>query len=191
MKALVLDGSLSGDETLAMPREILTAELGYRGWEVEVALLRDLQIADCSGCYSCWIATPGICRVNDAGRDLARKAAVCDLLIFLTPVTFGGYSSELKKAVDRLIPNILPFFEKVGGEIHHSKRYESIPGLVVIGMTASTDEERDATFRKVVERNATNFRSPAHAVGILGTTWAGDEVRREVGMMLAAVGVEL
>ena len=174
-----------------MPREILTAELGYRGWEVEGALLRDLQIADCSGCYTCWIATPGICRVNDAGRDLARKAAVCDLLVFLTPVTFGGYSSELKKAVDRLIPNILPFFEKVGGEIHHARRYTEIPRLLVLGMTTKSDDERDGLFRRIVERNAVNFRSPAHAVGILTTAWAGDEVRREVVMLLAAVGVEL
>jgi len=191
LKALVLDGSPPGEEALAMPREILTAELGYRGWEVEGALLRDLQIADCSGCYTCWIATPGICRVNDAGRDLARKAAVCDLLVFLTPVTFGGYSSELKKAVDRLIPNILPFFEKVGGEIHHARRYSEIPRLLVLGMTTKSDDERDTLFRRIVERNATNFRSPAHAVGVLTATWAGDEVRREVGMLLAAVGVEL
>ncbi len=179
-----------GDEALAIPREILTAELAYRGWEVEGALLRELQIADCSGCYTCWIATPGICRVDDAGRDLARKAALCELLVFLTPVTFGGYSSELKKAVDRLLPNILPFFEKVGGEIHHARRYTENPRLLVVGMTTTRDDERDAIFRKLVERNATNLRSPAHAVGVLGTSWAGDEVRREVSMLLAAAGVE-
>jgi hypothetical protein len=191
VKAVVLDGSLTGDETLAMPREILAAELGFRDWEVEAALLRELRIADCAGCYSCWIATPGLCRVNDAGRDVARLTAVCDLLVFLTPITFGGYSSELKKAVDRLIPNISPFFENLGGEIHHRRRYPAAPALLAIGLAPDRDDERAGIFRRLVERNAINLRSPAHAAAVVGLGWGGDELRREILMALAAAGVEV
>jgi multimeric flavodoxin WrbA len=45
--------------------------------------------------------TPGECVIKDAGCDVARDVSHSDLVILLTPMSFGGYSSELKKAVDR------------------------------------------------------------------------------------------
>jgi len=43
---------------------------------------------------------------------------------FLTPITFGGYSSSLKKnGGSSKIQNVLPFFQQVNGETHHQKRY--------------------------------------------------------------------
>jgi multimeric flavodoxin WrbA len=189
LRALVLDGSLAGDESLAMPREILTAELGYRGWTVEAAILRDLQIADCAGCYGCWIKTPGTCVVNDAGRDVARLAVQSDLVVLLTAVTFGGYSSELKKAVERMIPILSPFFEKVGGEMHHAGRYRDYARILAVGMAREPDDERDRIFRTLVERNAINMRAPAQAAGVMLTTWTGDQVRETIGRLLVGVGV--
>lgn len=72
------------------------------GWEVEPFILHDMEIHHW-GCFGCWVQTPGVCVIDDAGRDVARAVIQSDLAVFLIPVTFGGYSSELKKAVDRLI----------------------------------------------------------------------------------------
>ncbi len=60
-------------------------------------------------------ADPGECARDDDGRRVAREVIRSNLAVFLTPVTFGGYSSVLKGAVDRLIPLGSPFFARVGG----------------------------------------------------------------------------
>ncbi len=119
------------------------------------------------GCFGCWVRSPGVCVIDDAGREVARLAARCDLLVFLTRLTFGGYSAELKKAVDRLIPNISPFFTKVRGEVHHRLRYAGAPRLLAVGLARQPDEEADGIFRTLLERNAVNMRSPAHAAVIV------------------------
>ena len=72
--------------------------------------------------------------LQDGGHVVTRAFIQSDLAIFLTPVTFGGYSSQLKKAVDHLIPNILPFFRTVKGETRHHKRYAHYPNLLVLGV---------------------------------------------------------
>ena len=107
-----------------------TTKLQERGWEVEHILLREKNIGNCAGDFFCWVRSPGVCNVNDDNRTLAAAIMNSDLMIYLTPVTFGGYSSELKRMVDHQIQNILPFFAKVWkGETHHQPRYDQIPGL--------------------------------------------------------------
>jgi len=49
------------------------------------------------GCFGCWNKTPGTCVMKDDSAKIAKAVVNSDLLIFLTPITFGGYSSELKK----------------------------------------------------------------------------------------------
>ena len=165
MNALVLDGSRDGKESriLAVLREVL-ANAGYA---VDVVALRDKTIAPCLGCFGCWVKTPGECVIDDDGRLVARSLARGDLIVYFTPVTFGGVSSELKKALDRMIPNILPFFASYHGETHHVKRYRRSPSLAALGILPSADAEAEAVFRTLIEHNATNLQSPRSATAIL------------------------
>jgi multimeric flavodoxin WrbA len=103
--------------------------------------------------------------IDDDGRETTRKAIQSDLLVFLTPVTFGGYSSELKKAIDRTIPISLPYFESYKGQIHHKKRYKKYPKLLVIGVQ-EPGLEGEETFLALAERNRLNFRPPTYAAGV-------------------------
>jgi len=116
MKATILNGATGDDVLTRRATDTLTGLLQAGGCEVEQIRLEELDIAPCLGCFGCWVKTPGVCVIDDAGRDLAKKAIQCDLLTFVTPITFGGYSYQLKKAADRLIPLILPYFQLVGGE---------------------------------------------------------------------------
>ncbi|MCK5309215.1 MAG: flavodoxin family protein, partial [Thermoplasmata archaeon] len=133
MKALIFNGSKEEDASLKITQEAMESELKKMGWQVETLLLHEMNIAPCLGCFGCWIKTPGICVINDDGRIIPEKIVQSDLMVFLTSITFGGYSSELKKALDRAIPMLLPFFRKVNGETHHVMRYEKYPKLLVIG----------------------------------------------------------
>ncbi len=73
------------------------------------------RIGPCMGDFFCWTRSPGECTQDDDNREISRTFVGSDLVVFLTPVIFGGYSSELKRALDHLIPNISPFFVTLGG----------------------------------------------------------------------------
>jgi hypothetical protein len=172
MDAVVLDGSR--DETGQNVLATLLGTLAGAGFEAEVIRLREMAIAPCLGCFGCWIKTPGDCVIDDEGRQTARAAARCDLLVYFSPVTFGGVSSELKKAVDRLIPNISPFFARVQGETHHQRRYPRCPSLIGLGTLPQPDREAETIFKTLVERNALNFRSPRTAAAVVALDGTSD-----------------
>ena len=185
MKATILNGATGDDVLTRSATDALIALLQAGDCEVEQIRLEKLDIAPCRGCFSCWVKTPGICVIDDIGRDVAKRAIQCDLLTFVTPITFGGYSFQLKKAADRLIPLILPYFQLVGGEIHHQKRYASYPLLLGLGTLPEPNEAQEQLFRTLVRRNAINFRSPNHAATVVGTQ---HEDRKMDGELKAVLG---
>jgi multimeric flavodoxin WrbA len=167
-RTLVLNGALTGDETLGSVEEELFALLRDARTEIRSYSMRDISLAHCQGCFECWTRTPGLCKTDgDAGREIAAAIVKSDLVVILTPVTFGGYSSEIKKAMDRVICLVLPFFRRVDGEVHHSRRYRKYPALAAIGVLGAPDEEEERIFRTLVQRNALNMDSPVTAVCLL------------------------
>lgn len=184
MQAVILDGSRTGEDALSAAHGILLDELPRMGWETETFVLRELDISYCQGCFECWVKTPGVCVSTGAGRDIAKAVIQSDLTVFLTPVTFGGYSSELKKAVDHLIGLVSPFFLRIGGETHHKRRYARYPRLLGVGALSQADEESERIFTTLVERNAINMHSPSHAAGVVLDTWSAADVRAEVRPLL-------
>jgi multimeric flavodoxin WrbA len=164
MKALVLDGSIKKDEISENLRRDLLEYLRVKKYEVNMRILREEKIAGCLGCFGCWLKTPGNCVIKDAGYDLPNEVIHSDVVFLLTPITFGMYSSELKKALDRFpCPVLLPFFKKVDGEIHHAPRYAKYPILVAVGSLPDEDKESEETFRTLVCRNAINLHTKAAA----------------------------
>lgn len=187
MKALILNGLRKTDETIY---EIISDALKGMGWEVSGIRLRDKEIAPCQGCFGCWIKTPGVCVINDEGREAVKMAVQSDLMVFLTPVTFGGYSSELKKAVDRLIPVVLPLFTNIRGEMHHKPRYLKYPHLVGIGVLHQPDEESEQIFKTLVARNAINLHSPSNAAGIVLRDDGPEKMRKKIKDILTSRWME-
>ncbi len=177
MEALIFDGSKEGDEVLRIAHNVIKQDLKRMGWKVNSFTLREIRIAPCRGCFDCWLKTPGICITNDAGRHTTSVAVCSDLWIFITPITFGGYSSELKKAIDRILPIFIPVFTKVDGEVHHRLRYEKHPTLIGVGRIVHEGEDYKNTFRKLIARNAINFRSPHHIVEILLPNYTIEQIK--------------
>jgi len=189
MRALILNGSRKADKVFDDIVNVLVHSLKKSDYEVDCIILHKSEISDCDGCFSCWIKTPGICVVDDDGRDIAIKHIQSDLLILLTPITFGGYSSELKKAIDRLIPNELPFYIKIHEEIHHEPRYEQYPSLIGVGVLSHPDEESEKIFKKLVSRNAINLHSPKYSEGVVYLDDSIKDLEEKVGVILGKVGV--
>lgn len=160
MKALILNGEEQNCLSLNHFSKSIKKELNANDFEVEEVLLKEKKIADCLGCFDCWVKTPGICIIDDFGRKAAAKLINSELVVFLTPVVFGSYSYQLKKALDRMIPLISPYFKKVKGEIHHKKRYSKYPSILAVGILEEENEIQSQIFKKLVERNSINFHSP-------------------------------
>ena len=108
----------------------------------------------------------------------------------LTPVTFGGYSSELKKALDHLAPNILPILARFGGETHHPMRYGRTPALAVFGILPEPDAECEKIFETLVRRNVLNMRPPVWVSGVFFRSQPPDEIPERIRELLGRTGVK-
>lgn len=188
MKALILDGSVGENNTIEVVHRMLVDELNRHGWKSQTYVGKDMNIAYCAGCFGCWIKTPGVCRIDDAAREVATTAIRSDLVILITPITFGGYSSEAKKLLDRMVPILSPFFTKVGGEIHHIKRYKKYPSLLAIGVLPKPDEIAEGIFTSLVSRNAINMQGPVYTSGVV-TPGRPDVIKDKIKSLLDRVGV--
>jgi len=186
--AVVLNGALAGDETLAPVEAALLELLRETGAGVRDFQLREIPLAHCQGCFECWLDTPGLCKTDgDAGREITGALIGSDLLVLLTPVTFGGYSSEIKKVLDRSICIVSPFFRRIDGEVHHKRRYKRYPAVAAVGVLREPDEEQERIFNTLVERNALNFDSPATAVCVLPAGAPAGVVRDRLAASLEPV----
>lgn len=190
--ALLLDGGSGDDPTLALVHYTIDETLTAGGWDVDDWCLRRETIAWCVGCFGCWVRTPGVCVHTDAGREVAARVVRSDLLVYLTPVTFGGYSSELKKALDHAIPILLPDLKKTGSGTRHPQRYERAHDLLAVGTVPAgeADSTEAHTFRRLVERNAMNLRPSRWAAGVVEGGTDDREVRVAVGALLGRIGVD-
>ena len=163
MKTLILDGSQPNDPISAKIKTSLQAQLS----NVETLVLCEQKIGNCAGDFFCWVRSPGMCNTNDDNRIIAEKIMQIDLVIYLTPVTFGGYSSALKRMVDHQIQNISPFFATIDGEIHHQPRYQSYPDVLAVGWMDQPNAQSEAVFRQLVRRNAINMYASTSVTGLV------------------------
>lgn len=163
MKTLILDGSHVNNPRAVNIINALQRHLP----DAETVVLREQTIGNCAGDFFCWVRSPGICNTDDDNRIIAAKVMHSDLLVYLTPVTFGGYSFELKRMVDHQIQNILPYFANIEGEVHHQKRYKHYPNLLTIGWMDEPNSQAKAIFRHLVHRNAINMYAKTSVCGLV------------------------
>ncbi|MEJ2252488.1 MAG: flavodoxin family protein [Candidatus Lokiarchaeota archaeon] len=162
MKVLILNGMRNQTPTMDSLLNEIVESMNNKGWDVESVVLRDKKITPCQGCFDCWVKTPGVCKTEDYGREILKKIIESNLIIQVTPITFGGYSSELKKVLDRSIPELFPFFKYFDGEIHHEHRYKNRASIIVLGFLKDDDIKKEDVFKELVYRNSLNFGAPLH-----------------------------
>ncbi|MDC7239496.1 MAG: NAD(P)H-dependent oxidoreductase [Spirochaetales bacterium] len=134
--------------------------------------VRFFNIADeerqpCAGCFGCWIKTPGACIYKDGLDAVQREDFGSDRVLFLCPVTWGGYSPALKLYLDRSICRVLPFLVSHRGETHHPPRYEHNPQLFLAGYGSSLSTEESELFKKIGENLDDNLSSNSLNTAVL------------------------
>lgn len=124
--------------------------------------LREMNIAYCTGCWGCWVKTPGECAARDDSADVCRAAINADLLLLASPLRMGFISALLKKSLDKMIPLVHPYIVADQGEAHHRARYDAYP---LMGLLLEQDPDPDADAEDVaitadiLSRTALNLKS--------------------------------
>ncbi len=188
MNVLVLNGIAKENSGLDAVSCAICSTFQSADCPTSVFRLRDHHIAPCVGCYSCWTKTPGMCVIDDDARDIAGRFISSDLVVFLCEITYGGYSYELKKALDRMIPLISPLFHKVNREVHHQPRYDKYPSILAVGILVEPDQLDVEIFHRLAGRNAVNFDCPSYASVVLDAHSAATAVTSEVHSFLKKAG---
>ena len=116
--------------------------------------------APCQGCFGCWMKTPGTCVLKDGLQHLGSVIAQSHELILASRCCYGGFSPEVKRAMDRSISDSLPFFTYRGGKLHHILRDHRAPALTVCFYGPMTDFERE-TAERMAQANRVNMGSPS------------------------------
>lgn len=140
----------------------LKTQLTKKGHETQLLTLRDLETDYCTGCWSCWVKTPGVCIFEDDSHTVARAVINSDLVLFASPVLMGYISALLKKYIDKLIQLIHPYITVDHGEAHHEPRYDpsTYPlGALLLEKTPGTDDEDLAIIQDIQARTMLNFKS--------------------------------
>lgn len=110
------------------------------GAAVEVVALKDKKIHFCSGCYTCWTQTPGVCiHKDDMTRELMPKWIAADLAVYATPLYHYTVNAHMKTFIERTLPVAEPFLNDVDGKTRHPLRHEP-PDAVVLSVAGFPED---------------------------------------------------
>jgi putative sterol carrier protein/putative NADPH-quinone reductase len=127
MKILALNSSpRSGDRSkTAFMLNPLLEGMREAGAQVEMVELRKKTIRNCSGCFSCWTKTPGVCiHKDDMTSELFPKWLEADLVVYASPLYHFTVNAEMKTFIERTLPVLQPFFRNKDGKTHHPLRHK-------------------------------------------------------------------
>lgn len=189
MKVLVLDGFKNDD----VHADEICKSIGNsfsRNSEVKRVKLCEKNISPCIGCFGCWLKKPGRCLIKDDSQQIVEKMINSDIVIYLTPIVFGGYSSDLKKILDRSICLVSPFFMKIKGEMHHRKRYDKYPGIIGIGYIDTYESDQVKNFKNLIYRNSINLHSPFQCADVILKDDNSDIIKNKVSALINSLEVK-
>ena len=126
---------------------------------ISVFTIRDMEINYCKGCFGCWVKTPGKCFYRDGMDEILSKYPKADMLLFISPLKAGFLTSETKKAMDRIIPTVLPYIKVFNNECHHPKRYDNEPIIGLLVFEKGAGNEFFEINCAVIDRLAINFHA--------------------------------
>ncbi|MDR1701955.1 MAG: NAD(P)H-dependent oxidoreductase [Sporomusaceae bacterium] len=167
---------------------ILQNLLAKAGHQVDSLTLNREELKPCTGCFNCWLKTPGRCVItNDAANNISAQVVCADAVVLLSEITYGSCSADTKAWLDRVIPNALPYMEMYQGELHHKKRYKRLPLWIMAGYGQASGSEK-SIFVKFVERNMLNLQQKKYLALVVENNAALTEETSAILRFLGEVG---
>lgn len=134
--------------------------------------LPSLSVASCTGCYHCWLTTPGECVIHDDMAPLLELLRTADVVVCATPLYNCSMTSSLKAFLERTIPLYLPYASSQGeGALRHGLRRPEAPpqSLITLAVGGFMGDENFAGLRAT-------FRGIARRMAM---SWGGELIRPE------------
>ena len=141
--------------------------------------LNQLRIANCRGCFGCWVKTPGRCVIRDDAVSVYPLIARSSDLIYVSRIFCGSYDVPMKTMLERSIPVQQAFIRLHQGETHHVQRNVALKKATIIGYGEIPPEEQEI-FRRLVERNAKNMSFESYRILFVPEREAEQAAEQEV-----------
>ena len=125
------------------------------------------KIHHCTGCFGCWVKTPGKCVIHDGYEGMGIDMGNCMELILISRCCYGSVSPFVKTVQDRAIAYIHPDFVLRGGEMHHKRRYKNVISLSAYFYGEDITEAEKETARDMIQANADNYDGKVKGVHFL------------------------
>jgi multimeric flavodoxin WrbA len=166
MKIIGVCGSPRKGNTEWILKKLLE-KAARNGAEVELLLLRRMNVRTCRGCLACEEGgkeRKGVCKIKDDMAEVYPKLLAADAIVLATPGYFEMLSGLLKNFVDRTCPvwsrlegkktaGLAVAEEGVGQAIQNLKTYASLCKMRWVGsVTALAKKPGEVSKNKSVER---------------------------------------
>lgn len=162
MKVLALNGSprRKASSTYHMLVPLLEG-MQQAGAETKLIHIAELNLHACTGCYICWVETPGKCVFHDqdgmAGALQDYNSA--DLVIFGTPLYYFNMSSITKIFIDRTLPRLEPWLVShplLEGLTAHPERFQKPEKIMLVSACGFPEFDNFkslvTTFRQIAQQ---------------------------------------
>lgn len=161
MKITLINGNPdSSNSSFESKVNDLSGLLKLKGHTTSYFRLAENKIIPCTGCWGCWVKTPGECLFSDDSEKIRNEIIHSSWVIFASPIIIGFTSALLKKMQDKLIPLVHPYIELVNDECHHKKRYDNYPKMgLLYAKDYDTDLEDLEIINDMYHRLALNLKT--------------------------------
>ena len=96
----------------------------------------------------------------DRSETIGSRIAVTDTVVIVSKSIYGGFSTPVKRVLDRSIPGVLPFFRWIHGRMHHVPRYKTQPNMDIYFYAAESMTEKEITLaEKAAKAMTINFNA--------------------------------
>jgi hypothetical protein len=124
----------------------LLAGMREAGAEVAQHYLARLSINYCTGCFGCWMRTPGKCAAwRDDMDTLLPQAQAADYIVLSFPLYVYTMPALVKTFFERLLPSVEPWIvphpERPGVMVHPRRGGRKPPKLVVLTSAGMAERE--------------------------------------------------
>jgi FMN-dependent NADH-azoreductase len=112
MKVLAINSSprKGGQSKTELMLTHLVQGMQEAGADVETVHLREKTVRNCTGCFTCWSKTPGVCiHKDDMTKELYPKWLESDLAVYATPLYHFHMNATMKAFIERTLPVLEPF----------------------------------------------------------------------------------
>lgn len=76
---------------------------------VKVFDLKEMNVNNCVGCFTCWRHTPGKCVIKDDAEMILDYVFSADVVVWSFPLYFFSLPAKMKALVERQLPRMSPF----------------------------------------------------------------------------------